>query len=188
MNALETYRTRLPILTLLLALVSCGESEPPPQQALRPVRYEPVFATGGARVRSFAGVAQAGMESDLSFKVAGTVQRLTVDVGDDVRAGQMIAKLDDQDYRLAVQQTQASLDRARAEERNASASYERVRALYEEGNASRTELDNARAGSEAASAQVAATEPQERIIVVNLSGRGDKDIQTVAALDGITLG
>lgn len=157
-----------PLLALALTAISCGESEPPPPKVMRPVRYEPVFATGGTRVRTFAGVAQAGVESDLSFKVAGTIERIPVKIGDEVRAGALIAKLDDQDYRLAMQQAQASLTRASAEARNAKASYDRVRALYEEGNASRTELDNARTASEAAAAQVSASEKQLELAQLQL--------------------
>jgi RND family efflux transporter MFP subunit len=55
---------------------------------------------------------------------------------------------------LKVQEAQASLARAKAENRNAAANYERIRGLYENRNASRTELDGARAADESSLAQV----------------------------------
>ena len=64
---------------------SCGD-KPEPGAAIRPVRYVEVYSTGGTRTRTFSGVAKAGIESNLSFKVPGTVQNILVKVGDSVRA------------------------------------------------------------------------------------------------------
>jgi RND family efflux transporter MFP subunit len=116
------------------------------------VRTQQVFSTGVERVRSFSGTARAGQESRLSFKVAGTVEVLDVKVGDRVRQGQVLARLDPQDYRLRVEDTEATLARIRAEVRNAEANYARIRELYENNNASRNDLDASLAGFESARA------------------------------------
>ncbi len=137
--------------------LACGEEEPPAER-IRPVRYTQVFSTGGTRTRSFSGGARARVESQLSFRVPGTVQRVAVQVGDAVRAGQLIAQLDPEDYRLQAEEAEAALTRARAQARNADASFERVRQLYENNNASRTDLDAARTASESAVAQVQGAE------------------------------
>jgi RND family efflux transporter MFP subunit len=140
-------------LLLIGALLATGCAEQaPPVEPLRPVRTVQVYSGGTERVRSFSGTARAGQESRLSFKVAGTVEALDVNVGDRVRAGQVLARLDPQDYRLRVEDAQASLARARAEERNAEANYARVRELYENRNASLNALDAARAAFESATA------------------------------------
>ncbi|MFQ6114519.1 MAG: efflux RND transporter periplasmic adaptor subunit, partial [bacterium] len=136
-----------------LTFLACGGGEQKVEEIIRPVRYQQVYSTGGSRVRSFSGTARSGVESKLSFKVAGTVLEVPVKVGDKVRSGQLIARLDPKDYQLKVQQADASLARAKAEERNAKADYERIRALYENNNASKDDLDAARAGFESASAQ-----------------------------------
>lgn len=141
-------------------MTACGGEEPAPEPIARPVRWETVYATGGQRTRSFTGVARAGMQSDLSFRVAGTVLRIRVKVGDRVQEGDVLAEMDPADYRLQVQQTEASLERAKAEARNAAANYERIRALYENGNASRNDIDQARAASESTAAQEEATRRQ----------------------------
>ena len=143
---------------LALLLPACREAPPPAEPVIRPVRTVQVFSTGGARIRSFSGTAQAGQESRLSFRVGGTVDRVTVTVGDSVRAGQLIAELDADDYRLQVQEADASLEQAKAELRNAEANYSRVRALYENRNASRNDLDGARAAAESARARVRSIE------------------------------
>ena len=148
------------ILTILLSAgvlltgSSCNKQKSQPAEVLRPVKYQPLFSTGGTRVRSFSGVAQPGFESNLSFKIGGTVQQLAVKVGDTVQTGRLIAKIDPRDYELKVQELQASLQQAQAQARNAKASYERIQSLYESRNASINDLDAARAGSESAEAQV----------------------------------
>ena len=140
-----------PAVVLILATWGCAE-QAPPEPVLRPVRTQQVFSTGVERVRSFSGTARAGQESRLSFKVAGTVEVLDVKVGDRVRPGQVLARLDPQDYRLRVEDAEASLARTRAEVRNAEANYARIRDLYENNNASRNDLDASRAGFESATA------------------------------------
>lgn len=161
-------KLRMAILMVILMIISCKEEKEAPE-VLRPVRYQKVFSTGGGRTRTFSGVAQAGLESRLSFKVPGTIQKLHVKVGDRVSVGQLIAELDPTDYELQAQQAQASLESAKAQERNMQANYDRVRQLYENRNASRNDLDAARAAYESASAQVKALEKQLELVQTQLS-------------------
>jgi len=163
----------------VILLPACESEEPVREPLIRPVRTQQVFSTGGTRVRTFSGTAQAGLESRLSFKVAGTVQVLNVKVGDHVKSGDLIAELDPIDYRLQAEETEASLERARADLRNAEAKYARVRALYENRNASRNDLDAARAGAESARAQVHSI--QKRL---ELAGSQLRYTRLTAATDG----
>jgi len=149
------------IMTFSISLISnsCGDKEVV-DEVIRPVRYIEVFSTGGNRVRTFTGVAQAGVESNLSFKVNGTVQKLWVKVGDRVKAGQRLVQIDPTDYQLQVQQAQAALQQAQAQQRNGDAAYERAMQLYENRNISKSDLDAARAAAESADAAVKAMEKQ----------------------------
>jgi RND family efflux transporter MFP subunit len=83
-----------------------------------------------------------------------------------VRRGQLIAELDPQDYRLQLQEAEAALEQSAAQARNASANYERVRDLYENRTASKSDLDAARAASESAEAAVRSIE--KRLELANL--------------------
>ncbi|MCP4659410.1 MAG: efflux RND transporter periplasmic adaptor subunit [bacterium] len=139
----------------IVALVAACDREPPPAEpVLRPVRYQEVVAAGGKRTRTFSGVARAGTESRLSFRVAGTVERINVTVGQEVTAGTVLAQLDAKDCRLQVREAEAGVAQAEAALRNAEAEYDRVRELYENQNASKSQLDGARAQAESARAQV----------------------------------
>ncbi len=151
-----------------LILPSCKEKEQT-QEIIRPVSYIQVFSTGGSRIRTFPGVAQAGTESRLSFKVAGTVKRVAVGVGDRVQEGQIIAELDPYDYQLKVQQARASLLQAEAQARNADSAYDRTRSLYENKSASKQDLDAARMAYESANAMVQASQKQLEQALLHLS-------------------
>ncbi|MCW7753841.1 efflux RND transporter periplasmic adaptor subunit [Desulfobotulus sp. H1] len=142
------------VLVLGCGNVPDGEMDPP----LRPVRYVEIREDDGVRMRTFTGLARAGMVTRMSFRVPGTLQALPVRVGDMLEKGQLIAKLDATDFQLRVQEAEASVSRARAEARNADAVYGRVQALYERRNVSRSELDMARAASESARAAVRSLE------------------------------
>lgn len=153
MNKTRTWISVSAMLTLAASAFGCGDEEETPE-VIRPVRSERVFATGGSRVRTFSGAAQAAVEAPLSFRVPGTVSRIPVTVGVTVRAGQLIAQIDPEDYQLQLQDAEAALRQAEASARNADGSYSRLRALYENNNASLNDLEAARAAFEAATAQV----------------------------------
>jgi RND family efflux transporter MFP subunit len=158
----------MPVIGLLMT--SCADEEQaPPEPVIRPVRYQQVFGSGGARVRAFSGAAQASTETEISFKVPGTLRRLSVEVGDLVRANDLLAELDPRDYELQVEQVRASLAQGRARARNAAATYERVRGLYENNNASKADLDTARTAAESADATVRSIEKQLELAELQLS-------------------
>lgn len=141
-------------LGVMFNLAACQSEEPHIPEVLRPVRSQTVFFSNAEQVRTFSGVAKSGLEASLSFKVSGTVKSLPVKVGDKVRKNQRLAEIDPKDFRLEVQRAEASLASAQAGSRNARAEYARVRALYENRNASRNDLDQARATAESSNAQV----------------------------------
>ena len=143
--------------TALLALAGfvagCSERDPEPEM-LRPVRSETVAASQGGRTRAFSGTARAGQETNLSFRVGGTIELLGVTVGDVVRRDHVIARLDRTDFLISVRQAQANLDQAQATSRNADADLERIRGLWENKNASQSDMDQALAGAQSAQASV----------------------------------
>jgi len=134
---------KIPILAAMAAIIAIlgCEDEPEEPEVIRPVRYVMVEGSDSATQRTFSEVAKAGQESRLSFQVSGQVLDVPINVGDTVKKGQTIARMDPADYALQLQNAQASAAQSRAQERNAKATYERTRALYENQNASRQDLD-----------------------------------------------
>ncbi len=112
--------------------------------------------------RVFTGTLEASAEVVVAPRVAGNVERLSVDIGDPVENGQVIAWIDDDELVQAVAQSEADLavSQATLEEAEASASLaERVLArqalLQKDGIASSAELDSAEAADAASRAMVA---------------------------------
>ena len=166
-------------------LSGCDRAAPPEEPRLRPVRFVTVSDESGARDRSFSGTSKSTRESRLSFKVSGTVTEVPAQIGQRLDAGDLIARLDAATFSLQVQQAQASLVEAQANERNAGATYERTKGLYANNNASRNDLDAARAQAESAAAQVGSVAKALEIARLNESYtqlRADKDC-SIASMD-----
>ncbi len=151
------------------ALVGCGGGEPDVVEQLRPVRYVVIEDGTTLRDRSFSGISKSTTESRLSFKVTGTVERIPVQIGQRLDAGARIMELDPTTYELQVQQAEAALVEAEANDRQAAANYDRTRGLYANDNASLNDLEAARAQAESAGAMVDSAAKALEIARLNLS-------------------
>lgn len=157
----------------------CGSEEEVALPEIRPVRYAQAFVAGGNQTRTFPGVARAASEQHLAFRVSGTVTTVEVTVGSIVRRGRVIMQLDSGDLELRRQQAEAGLAQARAQSRNAKANYERVVALYENGNTSMSDMDAARASYESTNASQVSAETALRLAEQQVAYT-----QLVAPIDG----
>lgn len=148
------------LLILGICLTNCKEKPQEKKVVLRPVRYGKVMTTGSANSQVFSGTAQSSKSSNLSFKVAGTINNLTVKVGDKVRTGQLIARIDAIDYSVQYDQAVAQLKSAETQIKSAEtqlvttkSAYERVEKLYENNSVPLSEYEQAKASYEAAQSQ-----------------------------------
>ncbi|MEM8600812.1 MAG: efflux RND transporter periplasmic adaptor subunit [Bacteroidota bacterium] len=157
-------RVLLGALIALLFLVSgCAPEEP--TTPLPPLVRTVAVAPGTTSVASFSGVTRAAVESRVAFQVGGVVSDVTVEIGDRVRRGSVVAQLDPADFTLRAQQARSGLQQAESQARLAEADYDRVRRLYEQGvvpvsqyDAARARLETVQAGATAARDQVALAE------------------------------
>lgn len=154
---------------LMLLQVACDSQNVAVEERLRPVRYTVVADDTVGRGRSFSGTVKSTQESRLSFKVSGTATSVPAQIGQRLRKGDLIAQIDAANFALQIEQAQASLVESQAGERNALSNYERTKGLYANDNASLNDLDSARAGAEAAKAQVRAAAKALEIARLNES-------------------
>lgn len=91
------------------------------------------------------GVVQAVKQSIISAQVPGRVTALLVKAGDKVRAGQLLASIDDREAQSGVQRSQAQVAQAQAELQNAQANFKRTQELRAQGFISAAALDTAQA-------------------------------------------
>lgn len=126
---------------------------PATSDVVKPVRVHRVAAATAA-VRTYTGVVRPRYESDLGFRVGGKVVARSADVGDRVKSGHVIARLDPTDFELAVKVAEADLTAARADAGNAAKEEARFRKMAASGVTSRSELDRVIDGRVAADARV----------------------------------
>ncbi|QKE29399.1 RND family efflux system, membrane fusion protein [Arcobacter acticola] len=104
--------------------------------------------------RVFNATASSSNQTKLSFKVQGNLNYFKSQIGDEVKKGDLIARLDSKPYELRVSQIEYALSEANASLQNAKSTYERTKKLYINQNSSVSDIDNARAVFWASSAKV----------------------------------
>ncbi|MEG1544539.1 MAG: efflux RND transporter periplasmic adaptor subunit [Tannerellaceae bacterium] len=103
----------IPVLFVVAVLASC--SQPPvKEQGPRPVKLAEVAALNTME-KSFSGVVSPDQFSDLAFKMSGPLISLTVDEGQKVRTGQVVAEIDPQDFKWEFEAKKASFQTAQSQ-------------------------------------------------------------------------
>ncbi|MFG1461258.1 biotin/lipoyl-binding protein [Xanthobacter sp. DSM 24535] len=99
-----------------LVLSACGDPAPAEQAGPppRPVQVMTVALRPVEADKTFVGIVRPRWEIDLSFRVAGKVQQRLVEVGQRVKTGDVIAKLDPEDFKLELGSAEAELAAAQA--------------------------------------------------------------------------
>jgi RND family efflux transporter MFP subunit len=155
---MSSARTFL-ILGLALATAGCGEAASHKRTAeVRPVRAIVVDPKPVENNRSAVGEIRPRYESDLGFRIAGKITQRMVDVGATVKAGDLLAQLDDQDYRNKAASAETDVSAAQAVLIEASAAEGRLRHLLENGNTTRANYDVALKNLRSAEAKLEAAQ------------------------------
>ena len=154
-------RRRLAVAALGLALVAAGRVAMPVRAADGAAAgpQVPVIAVGERAVGEgvlLDGSLQAVRQSVLSAQASGRIASLAVKAGDRVKAGQVLALIDDRATQAGVAQAQAGVAQAEANLANARAAFERAKALRSQGFVAQAALDAAQAQFRAAEAGAAA--------------------------------
>lgn len=113
--------------------------------------------------RRFTGVVAARVQSNLGFRVPGKVLSRHVDVGQQVKAGQPLIKIDESDLRLAVTAKRNAVLAARAVAVQARSDEQRYAALVQTAAVSVQRREQAKAALDTAEAQLAAAEAEARV-------------------------
>jgi RND family efflux transporter MFP subunit len=143
-----TMHSQYSFASLLAALALAGAAH-----AAAPAVEVPVTRAGLQAVAAgfeFDGVVEPVTQSTVASQASGRIARLAVKAGDSVRAGQVLATIDDRETRTGLQRSQAQSAQAEANLRNARAQFERTRELQSKGFVSMAALDTAQAAFNAA--------------------------------------
>ena len=143
------------VLIALLLLFGCQE-EAPVQEIIRPVKALKVADVDTFENEKYNGIAKATQEVDLSFRVDGPMIERLVNVGDTVKEGQLVARIDPRDYEVRLRNAQGQLVKARAVLTRAQADLKRVLSIQKQdpGAVSEVLIDKARQNRDSAQADI----------------------------------
>jgi RND family efflux transporter MFP subunit len=169
------HRHPLPATVAVLALAavallsSCQRAEEQVAPEIRPVRAITVDKRAAGETVTLTGTVQAQTEINQSFRIDGRLLERALNVGDAVRPGQLVARLDSQNEESSVQSARAQLTGARARLGEAQNNFTRMRDLVAENAVSRAAFDQAEAALKTAQAQVESAQTQVTLAENRLS-------------------
>jgi membrane fusion protein, multidrug efflux system len=143
----------LAALGVALGVAGCSRPEAAPEP-VRAVRTITVSAGDVAASVEYAGEVRARTESRLGFRVAGKMTSRSAELGQRVKAGQLLASMDPQDLRLAQESALAAVRSAQVNADLAQADFQRYKDLREQGFIGAAELDRRETTLRAARAQL----------------------------------
>jgi RND family efflux transporter MFP subunit len=143
----------LPALAVAGLLAACSRQAPPPEP-LRAVRTVTLTDDSAGGTQEFAAEVRARTESRLGFRVGGKLISRSAEVGQHVRSGQVLARLDATDLRLGAQAAQAGAGAAQASVALAAAEFKRYQELRAQGFISALELERRETALKAQQAQL----------------------------------
>lgn len=175
----------LPI--LLMLLTSCTDEETKAEAHIKSVKTMIVENVDGNNTRIFSGVVQTANESDISFRVSGRIIDIMVERGDVVNKGDILAKLEQKDFVIALNAANAKFQSARSELTQARQENVRQQNLLKENYVSQAAAEKSIAAFQDAQSKVIVAETdvqtaednlERTILIAPFSGKiADKDIE-----------
>jgi RND family efflux transporter MFP subunit len=148
----------------LIAVTVAGcDKTAPLSQAARPVRTVTIEDRAEGEIVSLTGHVRAKNEVSLAFRLDGRMIERPLHVGDVIRAGQLVARLDPQIQDSALRSAEANLASAKAVLTQARLTFSRQQELLKDGWTPRANFDDAQQKLLTAQAQVDALQAQVRI-------------------------
>lgn len=142
------------ITMVFLFLAGCSAEAPPlSKQTIHPVKLVTLDAARVSGLKQYPGKVAASEHSELSFRVGGELIRLTVKAGDTVEQGEVVARLDERDAQVQLENAQSSFNLAEA-------TFERMRISLERNAISQARFDEAEAQYLSAKAELSRARDQ----------------------------
>ncbi|MBP1883847.1 efflux RND transporter periplasmic adaptor subunit [Sinorhizobium mexicanum] len=130
-------------LAIAVALSACSEEKVETREIIRPVKVVEIAAGGNHRELDYSGSVKARTEMNLGFRVGGKITERLVNIGDRVKPGDLLARIDPTDYELAVKSAVANLAAAEKQVETTALTKMRAEQLFTREFSSKAELDQA---------------------------------------------
>lgn len=158
--------------SIAVLLASCGNKDQKPvadQTAAIAVKVNQVEANSNSPFLSVSGSIQAASSADLSTRMMGYVEKVHVNVGDQVRKGQLLVSINNSDIQAKGAQVNAGITEATVAFNNAEKDYNRFKNLFADNSASQKELDDITANYEMAKARLESAKQMKNEIDAQLA-------------------
>lgn len=149
---------------ILLPASASNDAVASDPRSLAPLVSVTTVKTPDTANRSFTGTVAARVQSDLGFRVPGKIVERLVGLGEEVKAGQPLMRVDDTDLRLALSAKRNAVAAAKATFIQVQADERRYAALVKNGlAASPQKYEQSKAALDTAAAQLAAAEAEAKV-------------------------
>lgn len=151
---LHTLLARVGLTIAAVSVLAACSKQPAPEEPIRAVKVTTVGLQALQARLEYAGEVRAQVESRLAFRVNGKLVQRQVELGQRVKAGQLLAQIDPQDLKLATQAARAQVNAALTNRDLAAADFKRFTVLKDQNFISGAELERREATLKAAQAQL----------------------------------
>jgi RND family efflux transporter MFP subunit len=148
-----------------LVLLSACAQHAPAEESVRPVRIARVAAPSATQAASYSGEVRARRETALGFQTSGRVITRLVEVGDVVKAGVPLLRLDPADAALNANAAKSSLESARSQYRQAQLDFQRYERLAAKAYVSRYDYERAKLSMDTSAETYRSAEANYRLAV-----------------------
>ena len=142
-NTLRTIAGAALFAAFGLGLAGCNEKKEETAEVIRPVKVVEIAQADTTRKLDYSGAVRARTEMNLGFRVNGKIVERKVDIGQRVKPGDVIARMDAADYILAVRRSQADLDAAEKQVQTTELARTRAQTLFNKNVTSKSQLEQA---------------------------------------------
>ncbi len=153
---MKQKNTSLLVCLLMVFILPGCQEEIPKKEVIRPVWAMKVGDAASMAGRWFPGRAKATQEVDLSFRVAGPLITRPIDVGDEVKKDQILARIDPRDFETNLRNVQGQLAKVKAALKRAQADFDRISRIRKQdpGAVSEAMVDRAREAVDRSKAEI----------------------------------
>ncbi|MDL2290098.1 efflux RND transporter periplasmic adaptor subunit [Paludibacteraceae bacterium OttesenSCG-928-F17] len=127
------------LLAGIITLFAACKSEKNQKTDIKTIKATEALVYGENKTVTFPGKVKASSDINLSFRISGPISKIHVKEGEFVRKGQILAEMDDRDYKIQFSATEAEYNQIKGEA-------ERIIKLYEQESVSENDYEKAIAG------------------------------------------
>lgn len=164
----------LTLAALVATLAGCDDKQEKQAEVVRPVKVMEIAKADTTRTLDYSGSVRARTEMNLGFRVSGKITDRRVDIGERVKPGDVLARIDATDYELSVRRAAADLASAEKQVQTTDLAKKRAHQLFDNNVTAKSQVEQADLSSDQAvatrdSARSALQEAKNQVTYADLT-------------------